>query len=175
MLLLKNTFCSKLNFHTVCYLFIYLPMAVIFSFFLHDYCILGNVFLFCFHFIRFRFHFFPKEMGNSYAGQLRTTRFEEVLHYSIEASLRSNTVVPRPVFSQLYLEPEQRPLSRQGNGLFLFSVSFAVSGKSMCLNYDLCFYLDTWWYSSKGLILKSKNANTIFLKKGKKKKLRRAH
>ncbi|XP_060736317.1 protein GREB1 isoform X1 [Tachysurus vachellii] len=53
-------------------------------------------------------------MGNSYAGQLRTTRFEEVLHYSIEASLRSNTVVPRPVFSQLYLEPEQRPLSQEG-------------------------------------------------------------
>uniref|UniRef100_A0A671VCH6 Growth regulating estrogen receptor binding 1 n=1 Tax=Sparus aurata TaxID=8175 RepID=A0A671VCH6_SPAAU len=46
-------------------------------------------------------------MGNSYAGQLRTTRFEEVLHNSIEASLRSNTVVPRPVFSQLYLESEQ--------------------------------------------------------------------
>ncbi|GAA6083453.1 protein GREB1 isoform X3 [Tachysurus ichikawai] len=53
-------------------------------------------------------------MGNSYAGQLRTTRFEEVLHYSIEASLRSNTIVPRPVFSQLYLEPEQRPLSQEG-------------------------------------------------------------
>ncbi|KAK3537868.1 hypothetical protein QTP70_020955 [Hemibagrus guttatus] len=53
-------------------------------------------------------------MGNSYAGQLRTTRFEEVLHYSIEASLRSNNVVPRPVFSQLYLEPERRPLSREG-------------------------------------------------------------
>ncbi|XP_040925881.1 protein GREB1 [Betta splendens] len=48
-------------------------------------------------------------MGNSYAGQLRTTRFEEVLHNSIEASLRSNTVVPRPVFSQLYLETEQAP------------------------------------------------------------------
>ncbi|XP_047218501.1 protein GREB1 isoform X2 [Girardinichthys multiradiatus] len=46
-------------------------------------------------------------MGNSYAGQLRSTRFEEVLHNSIEASLRSNTVVPRPVFSQLYLETEQ--------------------------------------------------------------------
>ncbi|XP_017575814.1 protein GREB1 isoform X2 [Pygocentrus nattereri] len=56
-----------------------------------------------------------EEMGNSYAGQLRTTRFEEVLHSSIEASLRSNTVVPRPVFSQLYLEPEQRPLSRDGH------------------------------------------------------------
>uniref|UniRef100_A0A3P9P827 Growth regulating estrogen receptor binding 1 n=1 Tax=Poecilia reticulata TaxID=8081 RepID=A0A3P9P827_POERE len=46
-------------------------------------------------------------MGNSYAGQLRSARFEEVLHNSIEASLRSNTVVPRPVFSQLYLETEQ--------------------------------------------------------------------
>ncbi|XP_029132994.2 protein GREB1 [Labrus bergylta] len=52
-------------------------------------------------------------MGNSYAGQLRTTRFEEVLHNSIEASLRSNTVVPRPVFSQLYLETEQ-PLTHDG-------------------------------------------------------------
>nr|XP_029506134.1 protein GREB1-like [Oncorhynchus nerka] len=49
-------------------------------------------------------------MGNSYAGQLRTTRFEEVLHNSIEASLRSNTVVPRPVFSQLYLEAKQSTL-----------------------------------------------------------------
>ncbi|XP_028292954.1 protein GREB1 [Gouania willdenowi] len=52
-------------------------------------------------------------MGNSYAGQLRTTRFEEVLHNSIEASLRSNTVVPRPVFSQLYLETDQ-PLAPNG-------------------------------------------------------------
>ncbi|KAM9408307.1 LOW QUALITY PROTEIN: protein GREB1 [Pholidichthys leucotaenia] len=52
-------------------------------------------------------------MGNSYAGQLRSLRFEEVLHNSIEASLRSNTVVPRPVFSQLYLETEQ-PLAHDG-------------------------------------------------------------
>ncbi|XP_041645948.1 protein GREB1 [Cheilinus undulatus] len=52
-------------------------------------------------------------MGNSYAGQLRNTRFEEVLHNSIEASLRSNTVVPRPVFSQLYLETEP-PLAHDG-------------------------------------------------------------
>ncbi|XP_049574225.1 protein GREB1 isoform X2 [Syngnathus scovelli] len=51
--------------------------------------------------------FLRSPMGNSYAGQLRTTRFEEVLHNSIEASLRSNIVVPRPVFSQLYLEAEQ--------------------------------------------------------------------
>ncbi|NXO72144.1 GREB1 protein, partial [Phainopepla nitens] len=47
-------------------------------------------------------------MGNSYAGQLKTTRFEEVLHNSIEASLRSNNLVPRPIFSQLYLEAEQQ-------------------------------------------------------------------
>ncbi|XP_061670351.1 protein GREB1 isoform X3 [Syngnathoides biaculeatus] len=52
-------------------------------------------------------------MGNSYAGQLRTTRFEEVLHNSIEASLRSNIVVPRPVFSQLYLEAEE-PAAQNG-------------------------------------------------------------
>ncbi|XP_069742407.1 protein GREB1 isoform X3 [Narcine bancroftii] len=48
------------------------------------------------------------EMGNSYAGQLKNTRFEEVLHNSIEASLRSNSLVPRPVFSQLYLEAEHQ-------------------------------------------------------------------
>nr|XP_015209145.1 PREDICTED: GREB1-like protein isoform X1 [Lepisosteus oculatus] len=45
-------------------------------------------------------------MGNSYAGQLKSARFEEALHNSIEASLRSNNPAPRPVFSQLYLEPE---------------------------------------------------------------------
>ncbi|XP_026149596.1 LOW QUALITY PROTEIN: protein GREB1 [Mastacembelus armatus] len=55
-------------------------------------------------------------MGNSYAGQLRNARFEEVLHNSIEASLRSNTVVPRPVFSQLYLDTEH-PLA-QGSRLY---------------------------------------------------------
>uniref|UniRef100_A0A8C1AYB5 Growth regulating estrogen receptor binding 1 n=1 Tax=Cyprinus carpio carpio TaxID=630221 RepID=A0A8C1AYB5_CYPCA len=55
-------------------------------------------------------------MGNSYTGHLQSTRFEEVLHNSIEASLRSNTVVPRPVFSQLYLEAEQRPYSHDGRG-----------------------------------------------------------
>ncbi|XP_041105607.1 protein GREB1 isoform X2 [Polyodon spathula] len=54
------------------------------------------------------------EMGNSYAGQLKTTRFEEVLHNSIEASLRSNNIVPRPVFSQLYLEAEQQITSLEG-------------------------------------------------------------
>nr|XP_055028568.1 protein GREB1 isoform X1 [Misgurnus anguillicaudatus] len=52
-----------------------------------------------------------KIMGNSHTGHLQSTRFEEMLHNSIEASLRSNTVVPRPVFSQLYLEAEQRLFS----------------------------------------------------------------
>ncbi|KAG5847081.1 hypothetical protein ANANG_G00122230 [Anguilla anguilla] len=53
-------------------------------------------------------------MGNSYAGQLKTTRFEEVLHSSIEASLRSNNVIPRPVFTQLYLEAEKSPSQEAG-------------------------------------------------------------
>lgn len=56
----------------------------------------------------------PAEMGNSYAGQPKTTRFEEVLHNSIEAALRSNTLVPRPVFSQLYLEAEPQLASLEG-------------------------------------------------------------
>ncbi|KAM8877777.1 LOW QUALITY PROTEIN: protein GREB1 [Synchiropus picturatus] len=49
-------------------------------------------------------------MGNSPAGLLRTTRFDQVLHNYIEASLRSSTAAPRPIFAQLYLEAEQ-PLS----------------------------------------------------------------
>ncbi|XP_029930895.1 GREB1-like protein isoform X2 [Myripristis murdjan] len=48
-------------------------------------------------------------MGNSYAGQLKSARFEEALHNSIEASLRSNSGDPQPIFTQLYLEPEQYP------------------------------------------------------------------
>ncbi|KAK2501973.1 hypothetical protein MC885_001803 [Smutsia gigantea] len=55
-----------------------------------------------------------QSMGNSYAGQLKTTRFEEVLHNSIEASLRSNSLAPRPVFSQLYLEAEQQLSALEG-------------------------------------------------------------
>ncbi|OXB58411.1 hypothetical protein ASZ78_007779 [Callipepla squamata] len=51
----------------------------------------------------------PKIMGNSYAGQLKSARFEEALHNSIEASLRCSSVVPRPIFSQLYLDPDQPP------------------------------------------------------------------
>ncbi|XP_054583888.1 protein GREB1 [Eptesicus fuscus] len=53
-------------------------------------------------------------MGNSYAGQLRSTRFEEALHSSIEASLRSSSLEPRPVFSQLYLEAEQQLSALEG-------------------------------------------------------------
>ncbi|KAJ8408182.1 hypothetical protein AAFF_G00264100 [Aldrovandia affinis] len=48
-------------------------------------------------------------MGNSYAGQLKSARFEEALHSSIEASLRSSSAAPRPFFTQLYLEPEHYP------------------------------------------------------------------
>ncbi|XP_058548531.1 GREB1-like protein isoform X4 [Neofelis nebulosa] len=50
-------------------------------------------------------------MGNSYAGQLKSAQFEEALHNSIEASLRCSSVVPRPIFSQLYLDPDQHPFS----------------------------------------------------------------
>uniref|UniRef100_A0A4W4F7S7 GREB1 N-terminal domain-containing protein n=1 Tax=Electrophorus electricus TaxID=8005 RepID=A0A4W4F7S7_ELEEL len=48
-------------------------------------------------------------MGNSYAGQLKSARFEEALHNSIEASLRSSSADPQPIFTQLYLEPDQYP------------------------------------------------------------------
>ncbi|XP_063307563.1 GREB1-like protein [Pelobates fuscus] len=53
-------------------------------------------------------------MGNSYAGQLKSARFEEALHNSIEASLRCSNVVPRPVFSQLYLNTDS-PTSSPGD------------------------------------------------------------
>uniref|UniRef100_A0A665UWB5 Growth regulating estrogen receptor binding 1 n=1 Tax=Echeneis naucrates TaxID=173247 RepID=A0A665UWB5_ECHNA len=53
-------------------------------------------------------------MGNSYAGQLKSARFEEVLHNSIEASLRSSTGDPQPIFTQLYLEPEPYPGNMEG-------------------------------------------------------------
>ncbi|XP_034039767.1 GREB1-like protein isoform X3 [Thalassophryne amazonica] len=48
-------------------------------------------------------------MGNAYAGQLKSARFEEALHNSIEASLRSSSGDPQPIFTQLYLEPESHP------------------------------------------------------------------
>ncbi|KAG8571101.1 hypothetical protein GDO81_011524 [Engystomops pustulosus] len=53
-------------------------------------------------------------MGNSYAGQLKSARFEEALHNSIEASLRCSSVVPRPVFSQLYLNAENSNFPADG-------------------------------------------------------------
>ncbi|KAM9308626.1 GREB1-like protein [Gastrophryne carolinensis] len=53
-------------------------------------------------------------MGNSYAGQLKSAQFEEALHNSIEASLRCSSVVPRPVFSQLYLNAETSTLPQEG-------------------------------------------------------------
>ena len=53
-------------------------------------------------------------MGNSYAGQLKFARFEEALHNSIEASLRSSSGDPQPIFTQLYLEPEQFPGNMEG-------------------------------------------------------------
>lgn len=56
-------------------------------------------------------------MGNSYAGQLKSARFEEVLHNSIEASLRSSGGDPQPIFTQLYLEPEPYPGNMEGKTL----------------------------------------------------------
>ena len=53
-------------------------------------------------------------MGNSYAGQLKSARFEEALHNSIEASLRSSSGDPQPIFTQLYLEPDLYPSSMEG-------------------------------------------------------------
>ncbi|XP_040209983.1 GREB1-like protein isoform X1 [Rana temporaria] len=53
-------------------------------------------------------------MGNSYAGQLKSAQFEEALHNSIEASLRCNSVVPRPVFSQLYLNADNSTFTPEG-------------------------------------------------------------
>ncbi|KAL4630448.1 protein GREB1-like isoform X1 [Arapaima gigas] len=52
-------------------------------------------------------------MGNVTTGHLRTTRLEQMLHSSIEASLRSDTVVPSPIFTQLYLEAEQLQHTQQ--------------------------------------------------------------
>lgn len=53
-------------------------------------------------------------MGNSYAGQLKSARFEEALHNSIEASLRSSSGDPQPIFTQLYLDPEPYPGNMEG-------------------------------------------------------------
>lgn len=48
-------------------------------------------------------------MGNSYAGQLNSARFEEALHNSIEASLLSTNIDPQPIFTQFYMDPASYP------------------------------------------------------------------
>lgn len=63
------------------------------------------------------FSLLPQIMGNSYAGQLKSARFEEALHNSIEASLRSSSGDPQPIFTQLYLEPEPYPGNMEGRNL----------------------------------------------------------
>lgn len=92
-------------------------------------------------------------MGNSYTGHLQSTRFEEVLHNSIEASLRSNTVVPRPVFSQLYLEA--LPYSHDGE---FYSVFCGITLFRMHLL--ICFDVFSVLYIGLGEM--AKNIITIF-------------
>lgn len=74
-------------------------------------------------------------MGNSYAGQLKSARFEEALHNSIEASLRCSSVVPRPIFSQLYLDSDQPPFLPEGNHESM--AHFTCS--SVCEKGGVCF------------------------------------
>uniref|UniRef100_A0A670I966 GREB1 like retinoic acid receptor coactivator n=1 Tax=Podarcis muralis TaxID=64176 RepID=A0A670I966_PODMU len=65
-------------------------------------------------------------MGNSYAGQLKSARFEEALHNSIEASLRCNSVVPhiKPKVEELDKELMQRYTQ---NGILDFSTSQIIN------------------------------------------------
>lgn len=58
---------------------------------------------------------FPQQiMGNSYAGQLNSARFEEALHNSIEASLLSTNIDPQPIFTQFYMDPATYPDHMEG-------------------------------------------------------------
>lgn len=58
---------------------------------------------------------FPQQiMGNSYAGQLNSARFEEALHNSIEASLLSTNIDPQPIFTQFYMDPASYPDHMEG-------------------------------------------------------------
>lgn len=58
---------------------------------------------------------FPLQiMGNSYAGQLNSARFEEALHNSIEASLLSTNIDPQPIFTQFYMDPATYPDHMEG-------------------------------------------------------------
>lgn len=79
-------------------------------------------------------------MGNSYAGQQQTKRFEEILHNSIEASLRSNTIVPRPVFSQLYLETEQ-PQAHDGGSYGCRGEAVKTSSAEVFISSQICVCL----------------------------------
>ncbi|KAK7945463.1 hypothetical protein WMY93_001191 [Mugilogobius chulae] len=79
-------------------------------------------------------------MGNSYAGQLKSARFEEALHNSIEASLRSSSVDPQPIFTQLYLEPEPYPGNVEGfcqAGKDLRLVSMATESIDVPAGFEL--------------------------------------
>lgn len=61
------------------------------------------------------FLLFPQQiMGNSYAGQLNSARFEEALHNSIEASLLSTNIDPQPIFTQFYMDPATYPDNMEG-------------------------------------------------------------
>uniref|UniRef100_A0A8C6DHJ0 GREB1 like retinoic acid receptor coactivator n=1 Tax=Moschus moschiferus TaxID=68415 RepID=A0A8C6DHJ0_MOSMO len=72
-------------------------------------------------------------MGNSYAGQLKSARFEEALHNSIEASLRCSSVVPRPIFSAVHVKPKVEDLDKDlvhrytQNGSLDFSNNLTVN------------------------------------------------
>lgn len=80
-------------------------------------------------------------MGNSYAGQLKTTRFEEVLHNCIEASLQSNNLVPRPVFSRLYLEAGQQLSSLEGKGFLHWNEqAFSQSNAFILVTVIIYYY-----------------------------------
>lgn len=77
-------------------------------------------------------------MGNSYAGQLKSARFEEALHNSIEASLRSSSGDPQPIFTQLYLEPDPYPGNMEGRSLATKSrtaLGFKLQGEDSPLLY----------------------------------------
>lgn len=58
--------------------------------------------------------FLQQIMGNSYAGQLNSARFEEALHNSIEASLLSTNIDPQPIFTQFYMDPATYPDHMEG-------------------------------------------------------------
>uniref|UniRef100_A0A8P4KQ22 GREB1 like retinoic acid receptor coactivator n=1 Tax=Dicentrarchus labrax TaxID=13489 RepID=A0A8P4KQ22_DICLA len=100
-------------------------------------------------------------MGNSYAGQLKSARFEEALHNSIEASLRSSSGDPQPIFTQLYLEPEPYPGNIEGRKLTELEEDDDSDSSSPPLPYlqapapDGCCTLDGFCQAGKDLRLVS--------------------